>query len=69
MFDYIVTANVPTDAILAMLDVEILERAEIAYEYSVNPPSLVDWEDYAKRSRNTVELFVLESLREAVWNA
>jgi hypothetical protein len=68
-FQHIINADVPKDAILALLDAEIIVRSEIAYEFSVNPPSLVDWERYAERSRLTVELFVLESLREVVWNA
>lgn len=68
-FQHIIEANVDKATILALLDVEIRDRSEIAYEFSVNPPTLVDWERYAERSRITVELFVLESLREVVWNA
>lgn len=53
---------------LAMLDMEILDKAELAYEYSLNPPGLDEWDAYVAAARTRTDLYVLEAVREAVRN-
>lgn len=61
MAAYLASLNLSPVAFRALIESMIMERAEIAYEYSMNPPTLVEWEAYVEYQRIKVELFVLES--------